>query len=226
MPYPQSALKGKRTGNGTAGLTCSAWSHGMRIAKTRARQASVQTNGYRYGLSTCRDHYEGGTVGADPELCEPPTGSRPHLVDETVNPPLYSALKLDPSHPYLAERGLWPRPSRPLVSLLLRQGAMAGRIAILIHDETGTLVAYAGRWPGDDGWRRARTSTSSRALRRRMSSTSTVFDTDHLVVVEGYFSVLRLHELGIAAVVLMGRSLSPEQEELLARHRCGVICGG
>lgn len=36
-----------------------------------------------------------------------------------------------------------------------------------------------------------------------------------LVIVEGYFGVMRLHELGLSAVALMGRSLSPEQEELL-----------
>jgi DNA primase len=36
----------------------------------------------------------------------------------------------------------------------------------------------------------------------------------HLVLVEGYWSVFRLHTLDIPAVALMGRTLSVEQEAL------------
>jgi DNA primase len=40
------------------------------------------------------------------------------------------------------------------------------------------------------------------------------------VLVEGFFSVMRLFELGVPAVALMGRSLSDEQIALL--HSAGV----
>ena len=38
---------------------------------------------------------------------------------------------------------------------------------------------------------------------------------EEVVLVEGYWSVFRFHELGLPAVALMGRTLSDEQEELL-----------
>ena len=43
-----------------------------------------------------------------------------------------------------------------------------------------------------------------------------VKEADELVLVEGYWSVFRLYRLGIPAVALMGRDLSPHQEDLLA----------
>ena len=70
--------------------------------------------------------------------------------EEPVNPPLTFALKLDPEHPYLRERGL----SAELVALFgigyCKRGVMAGRVCIPVHNERGELVAYAGRWPGED----------------------------------------------------------------------------
>jgi DNA primase len=42
----------------------------------------------------------------------------------------------------------------------------------------------------------------------------------HLIVVEGYFSVMRLFELGVPAVALMGSTLSAAQIALL--HGAGV----
>jgi hypothetical protein len=57
-------------------------------------------------------------------------------------------LKLDPEHPYLAERGI----SRDLVERFglgfCEKGIMAGRICIPIHNIDGQTVAYAGRWVG------------------------------------------------------------------------------
>ena len=74
----------------------------------------------------------------------------PAASDKPINPPLPFALKLDPAHPYLAERGLGPE----LVELFglgfCSRGSMAGPICIPIHNEFGELVAYAGRWTGDD----------------------------------------------------------------------------
>lgn len=100
---------------------------------------------------------------------------------------------------------------------LCSKGSMAGRIAIPIHNEQGELVAYAGRWPGDDypesedkyklptGFQKHRT----------LFNLNRVLDAEHLVIVEGYFGVFRLFEPGIPAVALMGSSIAPEQVELL-----------
>lgn len=84
---------------------------------------------------------------ADPE----PAPSNAQVASEgPVNGSLPFALKLDPTHPYLIERGLDPE----LVGLFgldfCSQGSTAGRICIPIPNEQGQLVAYAGRWPGDE----------------------------------------------------------------------------
>ena len=71
-----------------------------------------------------------------------------------VNPPLQFALKnLEKAHPYLVGRGLTPETIETFgVGYHGGKGIMAGRIVIPIHNEHGELVAYAGRWPGDEGW--------------------------------------------------------------------------
>jgi DNA primase len=45
---------------------------------------------------------------------------------------------------------------------------------------------------------------------------------EHLVLVEGYWSTIRLHRLGVPVASLMGWSVSPEQVALL--HDRGVRC--
>ncbi len=86
------------------------------------------------------------TAEPEPTLSDPPAVS-----EEPINPPLPFALKLDSSHPYLAERGLTPELALLFGLGFCARGSMAGRICIPIHNEQGELVAYAGRWPGDEG---------------------------------------------------------------------------
>ena len=67
---------------------------------------------------------------------------------------------------------------------------MAGRIAIPIHDEAGDLVAYAGRWPGDDGWPEGEERYKlPQGFQKShvLFNLHRVLDAEHLVVVEGYF---------------------------------------
>ena len=151
---------------------------------------------------------------AEPEtiLSEAGAGS-----GEPVNPPLPFALKLDPDHQYLAERGLNPE----LVELFglgwCSRGSMGGRICIPIHNERGELVAYAGRWPGDDvpeGEERYKLPGKFQKS-RVLFNLHRVTPGEHVVLVEGYWSAIRLHALGIPVAGLMGWSVSPEQLVLL-----------
>lgn len=135
-----------------------------------------------------------------------------------VNPPLSFALKLDPNHPYLDARGVTAA-ERDVFGLgHCDRGLMKGRVCIPIHDEHGQLVAYAGRWPGEAGWP-AETGKyllpPKFAKRRVLFNLHRVAGQRHLVVVEGFFSVVRLHALGIGAVALMGSALSAEHIRLL-----------
>jgi DNA primase len=90
-------------------------------------------------------------------------------------------------------------------------------------------VAYAGRWPGDppegepqyrlpDGFQKSLVAFNLHRFPLFRADRHTP-----LILVEGYWSVFRLHRLGYQAVALMGRDLSARQEELLAVHADRVV---
>ena len=82
----------------------------------------------------------------------------------------------------------------------------------------GELVGYAGRWPGDDdipeGEDRYKLPAKFQKSRVLYNLNRAVVD-EHIVLVEGFFSAIRLHTLGIPVAALMGWSVSPEQIALL-----------
>lgn len=133
------------------------------------------------------------------------------------NQPLKFALQLDPRHRYLAARGV----SEGTVSRFglgyCERGIMKGRICIPIHDEGGRLAAYAGRWAGQKLPTGEPRYKFPRGFRKSLVlfNFHRVASAHHLVVVEGFWSVFRLDALGIAAVALMGCTLSEEQEKIL-----------
>ncbi|MGD8811073.1 MAG: CHC2 zinc finger domain-containing protein [Gammaproteobacteria bacterium] len=133
------------------------------------------------------------------------------------NRPLAFALALDPDHPYLAERGVTQATVARFGLGYCNRGIMTGRICIPLHDTEGRLVAYLGRWaeasplPGVTRYR------FPPGLRKNLVlfNWHRVKKATHLVIVEGCWSVFRLDALGIAAVALMGRTLSGEQERII-----------
>jgi DNA primase len=140
----------------------------------------------------------------------------------TVNPPLKFALKsLDAAHPYLIERGFRAETIAHFgVGLCTGKGIMAGRIAIPIHNEQGELVAYAGRWPGippdGEGKYKLPTGFHKSHVVYNLHRAKDDAKGQGLIVVEGFFDCMRLHQAGISNVVaLMGSSLSDEQEALI-----------
>lgn len=140
---------------------------------------------------------------------------------EPVNPPLTFELKLDPAHPYLAERGITPAIAATFGLGYANRGMMKGRLCIPIRNQAHDLVAYAGRWAlgdetipeGEDRYKLPPAFQKSRVL----YNLERVRDFDHLVVIEGYFGVFRLHADGVPAVALMGSSIADEQIALLRR---------
>ncbi len=152
----------------------------------------------------------------------PERGQQPsERQQEAVNPPLTFELKLDPEHPYLAERGLAPDVIAAFGLGHCARGMMTGRVCIPIRNTEGELVAYAGRWAGPDD--AIPDGEDKYKLPPKFRKAAVVFnlhrvaDADHLIVVEGYFSVFRLHALEAPAVALMGRDLSDAQIALLSQ---------
>jgi DNA primase len=147
---------------------------------------------------------------------------------EPVNAPLTFALKLDPAHPYLSERGLSQEQVAAFGLGYCSRGVMAGRICIPIHDERGNLVAYAGRWPSEEipeDEERYKLPAKFQKSRVLFNLNRLVPEITHIVLVEGYWSTIRLHSLGVPAAALMGTSISPEQIALLRARgtRCVAL---
>jgi len=100
---------------------------------------------------------------------------------------------------------------------------MAQRIAFPIYNVSGELVGYAGRWPGEppDGRPKYRLPDGFKKSQEifRMSKALQEDADLPIVIVEGFFDVMRLWQLGIRkSVALMGSSMSDAQEAMLIQY--------
>jgi DNA primase len=153
-----------------------------------------------------------------------PASSSPVLDNVPPNKPLKFRLdKLDQDHPSLAGRGLTPETIRDFGIGFCSKGMMADRIAIPIRNAEGAVVAYAGRWPGEPA-----EDTPKYKLPQGFRKSLELFNLDRaikesadkpLVIVEGFFGCMTLHQHGCRKVVaLMGSTMSAAQEELIRKH--------
>jgi len=160
------------------------------------------------------------------ETSRPKPAARPAPVVENgaPNKPLQFRLdKLERSHPYLAERGLTLETVVDFGVGFCAKGMMADRIAIPITNPNGEVVAYAGRFPGEPG-----EDTPKYKLPPGFRKSQELFNIDRagkeppevtMVIVEGFFGCMKLHQHGCRRVVaLMGSTLSAAQEELIKQH--------
>lgn len=132
------------------------------------------------------------------------------------NPPLAFQLKgVDPGHPYVLGRVKRETAELFGVGHFPGKGSMAGRVVMPIRNERGELVAYQGR---------ALEGEPKYLLPPKFQKHLVLYnldrvDGDAVVVVEGVWAVLKLHEAGIPAVALLGCAASDEQAALLSRFR-------
>jgi DNA primase len=162
---------------------------------------------------------------AEPRTREPAPPTAPPEPEEAAEPeanrPLGFALKLDPEHPYLAERGVGRALAEFFGIGFCNRGLLKGRIAIPLHTERGELVGYLGRWPGDDppdGEERYKLPPGfKKAL--VVYNLHRVQGAEHLVLVEGCWSVIRLHALGFQAAALLGCALTRAQADRIVASR-------
>ena len=138
----------------------------------------------------------------------------------SVNPPLSFTLDdLDPSHPYLQQRGIDVCTAEHFgIGYYNRSGIMSGRVVIPIHDHLGRLVAYAGRAVSDlqafeQGKYRFPAGFRKSLCVYNLNRIIRDGNCSELILVEGFFDVFRLHQLGYPnAVAIMGTTLSQTQE--------------
>jgi DNA primase len=143
---------------------------------------------------------------------------------DTPNKPLKFRLdKLEREHPYLKERGLTLETIIDFGIGYCAKGMMADRIAIPIHNSEGGVVAYAGRCLGEPA-----ENMPKYKLPPGFRKSQEIFNIDRatkepddmpLIIVEGFFDCMRLHQNGCRKVVaLMGSTMSAAQEELIRRY--------
>lgn len=149
---------------------------------------------------------------------------KPASVDESTAPnkPLKFRLdKLEREHPYLAERGLSPETIAEFGVGYCAKGMMAERIAIPIHNANGEVLAYAGRFPGEppEGTPKYKLPQGFRKSLELFNLHRAIKAPGPLIILEGFFGCMKLHQLGCRKVVaLMGSSMSSAQEDLICKH--------
>ena len=149
--------------------------------------------------------------------------SNQKLIREKVKEPVplrFSLRPIDNGHWYLKERGIHPDTAAHFgAGYYAGPGLLSGRVVIPIHNERGQLLAYAGRsidearpkykLPG--GFAKSRVLFNlHRALARGQ---------DTVIVVEGFFDCMKVHQAGQRCVVaMMGCCLSDEPEKVLLKR--------
>jgi DNA primase len=163
--------------------------------------------------------------GDNPPLPKPASKAPAPAPEKIVpNKPLAFRLeKLEREHPYLTERRLTQETIVDFGVGYCTKGMMAERIAIPIHNPEGKVVAYVGRFPGEPP-----EGTPKYKLPPGFRKSLELFNIDRaakeladrpLVIVEGFFDCMKLHQHGCRrTVALMGSTMSAAQEELIHKH--------
>lgn len=158
-----------------------------------------------------------------------PKASKPEE-DHAENPPLTIKLDLKPDHPHLIQdRGLKVETIRQFGIGYCSRGILRGTIAIPIHDEEDTLVAYAGRRLKPTDIREFGKFKLARGFKKEivlynLNRAKTYQKEQGLILVEGFFSVVKLYEFGIPNVVAaMGCELSDSQVQLLREAKEVIV---
>ncbi len=148
-----------------------------------------------------------------------------------INPPLPFQLRVDCKHDYGLGRGLSPETLEHFgAGLCISKGTFSGRFVIPLHDEQGQLVGYAGRSiddaepkylfpPSERGFDERRLLWNLHRVLEIPKSFQALNVRQRVIVVEGFFAAMRLHQAGAHSVVsLLGSSMSNEQEATLCQH--------
>ena len=136
---------------------------------------------------------------------------------DTPNKPLEFELKsVDMSHEYFKRRGIKQDTAEYFgTGHFHGRGSMSERVVIPIHNEVGELIAYAGR-SIDDSEPKYKVPAGFKKSLVLFNLHRAENPQDRVVVVEGFFDAMKVHQAGFPHVVaLMGCEMSEHQEALL-----------
>ena len=150
--------------------------------------------------------------------------TRKQSIPRDPNPVLNISLALAADHPHIVEeRRLSIETAEHFGIGYCSRGILRGTIAVPIHNRDGELVAYAGRrlkpqQIAEHGkYRFPKGFARDLELYNLHRAMTHLEEMGYLILVEGFFAVMRLAEYGYPnAIASMGARLSSEQAQLLS----------
>lgn len=156
------------------------------------------------------------------------TANQKELVTErrkVASPLNFKLTGIDARHPYVAERGITEQTAREFgFGFYAGPGLMHRRLVIPIHNAEGDLIAYCGR-SVDQTQPRYRVPPGFAKSETLFNMHRAAGSARSIVVVEGFFDCMKVHQSGVRSVVaLMGSVLyEPQRRALLKRFRRAVL---
>lgn len=145
---------------------------------------------------------------------------------EMRNPVLGFALTgVHSGHSYLAQRGIEHTTAAQFgVGYYAGPGLLHRRIVIPIHDGWGQLVAYAGRATDGSEPKYKLPAGFRKGFELFNQHRAAATGSQTVIVVEGYFDCMRVHQAGWPWVIaLMGSTLSAQQERVLLQGFTEIV---
>ena len=161
-------------------------------------------------------------------LTSHPAPLRPVAVESSAaqpNRPLGFALQgIDTRHRYLTRRGISAATAQWFgVGMYHGAGFLTGRCVIPVRDEQSRLVAYAGRAVNGEEPKYRFPAGFGKSLVLFNLDRAIGTGGHNVIVVEGFFDALKVHQAGHPGVVaLMGSFFSQRQSELLLSRFASV----
>jgi DNA primase len=159
----------------------------------------------------------------------PKASSRVHLTHMTkAFRPFTKSLSLNPSTTWLAKKGITPLTAKRFeAGAYDAPGFLNGCIGVRLHDLQGHPIGYTGRRLHPKHvqlygkWKLPPALPKSALLYNFHRASS--YTHKALVIVEGPWDVMRLAQLSIPAVALLGIHLSTTQHDLLRTIQCVIL---
>ena len=140
------------------------------------------------------------------------------------NKPLaFAGLKLESEHAFFNERSITQAQKDRFGLGYCNRGIMKGRVCFPIYNVNNELIGYFGRWAEKElpekttRYRIPKGFNKSIELYNLNRLINSKINITHLIIVEGFWSVIKLDELGIPVVSIFGTSISDVQIEVLKK---------